>query len=168
MVDGIILPRGRSWMKIESGSPEETRALGERLGKLLIPGDLLALSGELGAGKTVLVQGIARGMGISAVITSPTYLLIREYPGPLPLYHLDAYRLEGPGELEELGYEEYFFGPGVAVIEWAKRVESLLPPEHLKIDIYYDLGGAERERQICFAAGGKRYRELLEELKKRC
>lgn len=115
-------------MKVITNSPAETRRLGEKLGKLLAPGDLIALTGELGAGKTLLVQGIAAGMGIEATVTSPTFLIIKEYPGKIPLYHMDAYRLAGPEELLALGYEEYFFGQGVTVIEWADWSSTSFPP----------------------------------------
>lgn len=155
-------------MKIRSSSPEATKHLGEKLGRLLGPGDLVALTGELGAGKTAFVQGIAVGMGITAPINSPTYLLIQEYPGQVPLYHMDVYRLDDPEELLELGYEEYFFGAGVTVIEWAERVQSLLPAAYMKIEIYYDPEGAEQERVIVITALGEHYLALLEELKKRC
>ncbi|HHW55385.1 MAG: tRNA (adenosine(37)-N6)-threonylcarbamoyltransferase complex ATPase subunit type 1 TsaE [bacterium] len=152
-------------MKVITNSPAETRRLGEKLGKLLAPGDLIALTGELGAGKTLLVQGIAAGMGIEATVTSPTFLIIKEYPGKIPLYHMDAYRLAGPEELLALGYEEYFFGQGVTVIEWADLVLDLLPPAYLRIDLEHAAGG-EGKRCLVFSARGERYGKLLEELKR--
>ena len=152
-------------MKVITNSPVETRRLGEKLGRLLAPGDLIALTGELGAGKTVLVQGIAAGLGIEDTVTSPTFLIIKEYPGKIPLYHIDAYRLAGPDELLDLGYEEYFFGQGVTVIEWADLILDLLPPAYLRIDLGPGPGGEEK-RCLVFSACGQRYVKLLEELKR--
>lgn len=153
-------------MMFTTMSPAETRALGERLGRLLRPGDLIALSGGLGAGKTVLVQGIAAGMGITEPVTSPTYLIIHEYPGEIPLYHMDLYRLEAPAELVDLGCEEYFFGNGVTVIEWADRAADLLPPEYLQIDLHPRPESGEQARCLVFTPRGQRYVNLLEELKR--
>ncbi|HHY36806.1 MAG TPA: tRNA (adenosine(37)-N6)-threonylcarbamoyltransferase complex ATPase subunit type 1 TsaE [Firmicutes bacterium] len=152
-------------MKIITNGPAETRRLGEKLGRLLAPGDLIALTGELGAGKTILVQGIAAGMGIEGPVTSPTFLIIKEYPGRIPLYHMDAYRLAGPEELLDLGYEEYFFGQGVTVIEWADLILDFLPPAYLRIDLDHAPGGEEK-RCLVFSARGERYGKLLEELKR--
>lgn len=112
---------------IETSSAEETVNLGKKIGSRLKPGDILALSGPLGAGKTTLIQGIAEGLGVKDYVTSPTFILINEYPGPVPLYHIDLYRLEEAAEIEELGLAEYFEKPGVVVIEWAERLGDLLP-----------------------------------------
>jgi len=120
---------GAGTLKILSNSAEDTLRLGEILGRCLAPGDVVALVGELGSGKTCITQGIARGLGVSPndPVTSPTFTLINEYPGDVTLYHLDIYRLSGPVDLEDLGYEEYFYGDGVVVVEWAEKIESLLP-----------------------------------------
>ena len=152
-------------MKVVTTSPAETRALGARLGRLMAPGDIIALIGGLGAGKTVLVQGIAAGLGLKGYITSPTYLIIKEHRGEIPLYHMDAYRLAGPEELEELGYEEYFFGRGVTAIEWADRIRALLPPEYLRLDMGRVEDGGDEDRSLLFTPYGERYTILLEELK---
>jgi tRNA threonylcarbamoyladenosine biosynthesis protein TsaE len=121
-----------SW-EVETAGEEETESLGERLASGLAPGDILALYGELGAGKTCLVRGIARGLGIDeGSVASPSFTLINEYPGRVPLVHLDGYRLDSAEAFEELGLEDYFEGEGVLVIEWAEKVPDL--PED-RIDI---------------------------------
>jgi len=122
---------GAFTLEMVSKRAEDTLRLGEILGRCLSPGDVVALTGELGSGKTCLTQGIARGMGVSARyhVTSPTFTLINEYPGDITLYHVDVYRLSGPVDLEDLGYEEYFYGDGVVVVEWAEKIESILPVE---------------------------------------
>ena len=121
-----------SW-EVETTGDEETEALGERLASRLAPGDLLALYGELGAGKTCLVRGIARGLGIDASnVASPSFTLINEYPGRVPLVHVDGYRLDSAEAFEELGLTDYFEGEGILVIEWAEKVPDL--PED-RIDI---------------------------------
>jgi tRNA threonylcarbamoyladenosine biosynthesis protein TsaE len=122
---------GERTLDIVSRCAEDTLRLGEVLGRCLQAGDVVALVGELGSGKTCMTQGIARGLGVPPgyPVTSPTFTLINEYPGTLALYHLDIYRLTGPIDLEDLGYEEYFYGDGVVVIEWAEKIEELLPRE---------------------------------------
>lgn len=110
-----------------SQSPEETRALGERLGAGLQPGTVVACIGELGAGKTCFLQGLARGLGVTADVTSPTFVLVNQYRGRLPIFHLDAYRTEALTEVLELGLEEMMHGDGVTVIEWADKILPLLP-----------------------------------------
>lgn len=118
-------------------TPQATSDFGELLGKHLAAGDLVALTGDLGAGKTQLTKGLARGLGVPEEyhITSPTYTMINEYPGRVPLYHCDFYRLKENSELEDLGYEEYFNGMGVTVIEWADKVIDFLPENRVEIHI---------------------------------
>ncbi|SHF00387.1 tRNA threonylcarbamoyladenosine biosynthesis protein TsaE [Seinonella peptonophila] len=106
---------------------EATQELGEKLAKVLFPGDVLALEGELGAGKTTFAQGVARGLGITETIDSPTFTIVKEYPSKLPLYHLDLYRLQTSEEA--LDFEEYFYGDGICLIEWATRAKDWLPEE---------------------------------------
>ena len=119
-----------------SGSPAETIAFGRQLAAMLQPGDVLALSGDLGAGKTCLVKGIAAGLGITHEVTSPTFTLIHEYRGGrLPLAHIDLYRLETVGAAVAIGIEDYLSGPGVAVIEWAERIAALLPAQTRRIHL---------------------------------
>src|SRR5205823_2017310 len=114
-----------------------TEAFGRRLGAALFPGAVVALVGQLGAGKTHLTRAVAEGLGVAnpAAVTSPTFVLIQEYPARLPVYHFDAYRLSGPREFAELGVDEYFGGDGVCLVEWADKVESTLPADHLRIEI---------------------------------
>ena len=118
-------------------SPEETQALGEKLGKTLKQGDVIALIGDLGTGKTCLTQGIARGVGIAPdeVVNSPSYILINEYNGTMPIYHIDLYRLENSDEIAELGLSEYIEGNGICIIEWAERISDTLPDTCIKINI---------------------------------
>ena len=118
-------------------NPEETQTLGEKLGKTLNRGDVIALVGDLGTGKTCLTQGIARGIGIAPdeVVNSPSYILINEYNGDIPIYHIDLYRLENSEEIAELGLSEYIEGDGICIIEWAERMSDLLPDTCIKIHI---------------------------------
>jgi tRNA threonylcarbamoyladenosine biosynthesis protein TsaE len=120
------------------------------------------MAGQLGAGKTCLTQGIAWGLDIREYTASPTFVLVRELYGQLPLYHIDLYRLDNLEEIADLGLDDYFYGRGVSVVEWADKAPGLLPPEHLKIDIEY-LG--ENRRRLQLTAHGPRYAELLEEIR---
>ncbi|MEW5801817.1 MAG: tRNA (adenosine(37)-N6)-threonylcarbamoyltransferase complex ATPase subunit type 1 TsaE [bacterium] len=140
-------------------SPQESHRLGQILGESLSTGFLVALSGDLGAGKTSLIQGIARGLKVrDRYITSPTFTLINEYQGMCPVYHFDVYRLSDPQEMEDLGYEEFFYGEGVTLVEWAEKIENLLPEDHLKINL--DHQGPEI-RRLMFTAKGKEARKVL-------
>lgn len=133
-------------MELITYSPEETFSLGEKIGKYITPGTILALSGDLGAGKTALSQGIAKGLGITEQVVSPTFVLIQEYEGGrLPLYHMDMYRLETEREFAQLGLEDYFNSNGVMVIEWAERLGGLLPADHIAIHIQ---AVSDRERKL--------------------
>jgi tRNA threonylcarbamoyladenosine biosynthesis protein TsaE len=131
---------------IRSVSAEQTYALGKILGESAEKGDLIALIGDLGTGKTCLTQGIARGLGVpeTYAITSPTFTLINEYPGRHVLYHLDVYRLSGAHDMEDMGYEDYFYGQGVTVIEWAEKIREILPGHTLYVHFSY-MGDTERE-----------------------
>lgn len=148
---------------IYTSSPEETAAVGEKLAPLLRAGDVICLNGDLGAGKTRFAQGVARGLGVEGPVTSPTFTLINEYQGRLPLFHMDVYRLGDPLELEDLGYEEYFYGDGVTLLEWAERAGKLLPAERLDIYLKRRPEG-EDLRMITTEPRGERYRRLVEEL----
>ena len=142
----------RSSFVLISEGPTETFRIGKILGRGLKGGDLVALTGELGAGKTCLTQGIASGLGVpgSYTVTSPTFTLINEYPGrEVALYHLDVYRLTGSADLNEMGYEEYLFGSGVLVIEWAEKIRDAIPDEALFIVIFWL---DENVRKIEFSA----------------
>ena len=114
-------------------SDEETRAIGEALGRRLGPGDVVCLMGPLGAGKTTLAQGIARGLEVRDVVNSPTFTLVQEYAGRLPVYHLDVYRISGPEEAADLALEEMLAAGGVVMIEWPERIAPLLPADRLEI-----------------------------------
>ncbi|MDR1952958.1 MAG: tRNA (adenosine(37)-N6)-threonylcarbamoyltransferase complex ATPase subunit type 1 TsaE [Clostridiales Family XIII bacterium] len=124
---------------------QELRAYGRALGESLEPGAVLALVGDLGAGKTTLTKAIAEGLGIEEPVTSPTFTLIGEYAGGrLPLYHFDVYRIDDPDEMNVLGYEEYFYGNGLTVVEWADKIWELLPADAIVIELSY--GKNENER----------------------
>ncbi len=147
---------------ITSG-PEQTWRTGELLGARLGPGDTVCLYGDLGAGKTSFSYGIALGLEVEEqYITSPTFTFVNEYQGRVPFYHIDLYRLKDPGELENIGFEEYIDSDGVTVIEWAERAEDELPQERLSVYLSYI---NETSREIGFLAEGERYEKMLEELK---
>lgn len=129
---------------IESGSREETLQIACKIGSMASRGDIITLSGELGAGKTVFAQGIAAGMGIDEYITSPTFSLMEVHEGTMPLYHFDLYRIENPSELNELFFEEYWEGDGVSVIEWPERAAGKLPERVISVTIEYT--GPENRR----------------------
>jgi len=149
-------------LELISHSPEQTQRLGIRIGELALGGDIFLLVGSLGAGKTCLTQGIAWGLGINEYTLSPSFVIVRELHGRLPLYHIDLYRLDHIEEVEELGLDNYLYGKGVCVIEWAEKGLSVLPAEHLIIQIGY-LSDTERSFQL--KPSGKRYLEVLGQLK---
>lgn len=127
-------------MIIETNSASETLALGEKLGKAAKPCQIYTLNGDLGVGKTVLTQGFAKGLGITEAVNSPTFTIIQEYTeGRLPFYHFDVYRIGDIEEMEEIGYDDYFFGEGVCLIEWAELIEELIPEGAISITIEKDL-----------------------------
>lgn len=127
-------------MIYESTSAEMTAELGRRIGRALNPGDIICIDGNLGVGKTVFTQGVAEGLGITESVCSPTFTLVQEYyEGRIPLYHFDVYRISGPWDMDDLGYEDYFYGDGVCMIEWGSMIEELLPPETIFIKIEKDL-----------------------------
>ena len=124
----------------ESFSPEDTKALCERLGREAKPGEVYTLIGDLGVGKTVLTQGLAAGLGITDCVNSPTFTIVQVYEeGRLPFYHFDVYRIGDVEEMEEIGYEDYFYGQGVCLIEWANLIEEILPERYVQITIEKDL-----------------------------
>lgn len=127
-------------MIFESNSAEDTFAFGQKLGREAVPGEIICLDGDLGVGKTVLTQGFAAGLGIDDYVNSPTFNIVKEYEGGrLPLYHFDVYRIGDPSEMEEIGYEDYFYGQGVSIIEWPGQIEELLPKEARWVRIRKDL-----------------------------
>lgn len=145
--------------KLHSGSEEETIRIGEKLAILLRPGSVVTLSGQLGAGKTTLVKGIAAGLGVKQMVTSPTFTIIKEYEGELPLYHMDAYRLENSEE--DIGFLEYFSGDGISVVEWATFIEDYIPDQHLNIDIQYE---DNHKRMLVFKPHGLHYEQAVKGL----
>lgn len=147
----------------QSTAEAATRHLGEAIGQLAAPGAVIALIGGLGAGKTRLVQGICRGLGVTGqVVNSPTFALIQEYQGRLPVAHFDTYRLRGVDEFLELGADEYWSGDTVCLIEWADRVAEVLPDDRLSVTIEID---GPTSRLFRFASGGPNSRELLAQLR---
>lgn len=127
-------------MIIESYSPEETLELGKKIGREVQPGQVYTLIGDLGVGKTVFTQGIAQGLGIREPICSPTFTIVQVYEeGRMPFYHFDVYRIGDIEEMEEIGYEDYFYGKGFTMIEWANLIEEILPPSYHEVTIEKDL-----------------------------
>lgn len=154
---------GSGVLMVRSGSPEATRALGEALGRLFrrhdARGEVVALTGPLGAGKTCFVQGVAQGLGAGGYVRSPTFVLVHHYPGPLPLYHVDLYRI-APSDVDALGLDEIMEGDGVTAIEWPGP--SALPPDHVSVELVFDED--EDARIVRIGAQGERSRRILEEL----
>lgn len=125
---------------LESWSAEETAAFGERLGQAGLPGQVVTLTGDLGVGKTVFTQGFARGLGVEGPVNSPTFTILQIYEdGRLPFYHFDVYRIADVEEMEEIGYEDCFYGEGICLIEWANLIEEILPEDAIQVTIEKDL-----------------------------
>jgi len=151
-----------SRLDLVSHSPEETQKIGAYIGKLALPGDIFLLVGRLGTGKTCLTQGIAYGLDIKEYALSPSFIIVRElYDGRLPLYHIDLFRLDHIEEIEELGLDDYLYGKGVCVVEWAEKGLGVLPNEHLLIQIDFI---SDTERSLQLKPRGKRYLEILDQL----
>ena len=149
-------------LHIRTATPEETQAIGRRLGEQARPGDIFLLSGPLGAGKTCLTQGIAWGLGVAEYARSPTFVIMTRYRGRLTLYHFDLYRINDPLEAWDLGLDEQLFGDGACVVEWAERAEEVFPPDCLWIDLDYGEDG--EGRTITISDPPQRYRPMLESL----
>lgn len=151
-------------MVFQTKTPAETIRIGKSIGSQLRIGDVVALIGELGTGKTHMIKGLAAGAGVkkSSYVSSPSFTLINEYPGKIPFYHIDLFRLGMEKEAEELGLEEYFGGNGITAIEWADKIPSLLPKELLWIHFRYT---GEHTRSIEIIGKGNRYEEMVKELK---
>lgn len=152
-------------LTLSSHSPEQTQLLGSYLGQLAQEADLFLLTGELGTGKTCLVQGIARGLNVKEHAFSPSFVILRQYDGRLPLYHIDFYRLGCIEEIAELGLDEYLYGDGVCVIEWAGKALQALPHDNLLISMSYT-PDSRTTRHICLKPHGQRHHKLLTQLRK--
>lgn len=136
-------------MIYESLSEKDTFDLGKKLGENAKPGQIVCIDGDLGVGKTVFTKGFAEGLGVKDDVVSPTFTIIQEYTdGRLPMYHFDVYRIGHPDEMYDIGYEEYFYGDGVCLIEWSNRIEELLPEESIHINIEKDLEKSFDYRKI--------------------
>jgi tRNA threonylcarbamoyladenosine biosynthesis protein TsaE len=148
---------------VQTKSPAETIRIGKSIGSRLLPGDVVALVGELGTGKTQFIKGMATGVGVvkPTYISSPSFTLINEYPGRIPFYHIDLFRLRWEKEAEELGLEDYFRGEGITAIEWADKIPSLLPKEMLLIHIDYT---GKNSRSLEMTGKGKRYLNLVDQI----
>ena len=156
------LSQSTNQLELISHSPEQTQKFGTRIGELALPGDIFLLVGSLGAGKTCLTQGIAWGLDIKEYAASPSFIIVRELYGRLPLYHIDLYRLEHIDEITELGLDDYLYGSGICVVEWAERGLGVLPKKHLLIQISYI---SDNERSFQLKPSGKHYLEIAKELK---
>lgn len=155
-------------MRFESSSPDDTEKLGFCLGSIAKKGYIVCLVGELGVGKTEFVKGFARGMGIEDQIVSPTFTIVNEYMGKIPLYHFDVYRLDSVDEMYDLGYEEYFFGDGVTIIEWANQISEIIPGDNIAVTISKDMEQGVDYREISIEASGKTYEGLTGEIIHAC
>ncbi len=138
-------------------NPEETQELGRRIGEMAQSGDVILLTGELGTGKTCLTQGIAWGLGIKEHALSPTFVIMREMYGRLPLYHMDLYRLERLEETNDLGLDDYFYSEGICVVEWAEKALALMPSDHLLIEMSYI---SDTERKMLLKPRGQKYEKI--------
>jgi tRNA threonylcarbamoyladenosine biosynthesis protein TsaE len=143
-------------MTIDSFRAEDTLQVGYKMGLEAKEGDIYCLSGDLGVGKTVFTQGFAKGLGIEEAVNSPTFTIVQQYDkGRLPFYHFDVYRIGDVEEMEEIGYEDYFYGEGVCLVEWAELIEELLPPDRTIISIKKDLSKGFDYREISVAKKGR-------------
>ena len=144
-------------MVIETHDPEETFEVGRTIGMNAKPGQIYTLTGDLGVGKTVFTQGVAAGLGITEPVNSPTFTIIQEYEdGRLPFYHFDVYRIGDLEEMEEIGYDDYFFGQGICLIEWAELIEEILPEKRIEVTIEKDLEKAFEYRKITIEERGEK------------
>ena len=143
-------------MIIETHDPEETFEVGRKIGMNAKPGQIYTLTGDLGVGKTVFTQGVAAGLGITEPVNSPTFTIIQEYEdGRLPFYHFDVYRIGDLEEMEEIGYDDYFFGQGICLIEWAELIEEILPEKRIEVTSEKDLEKGFEYRQITIEERGE-------------
>ncbi|WP_416198600.1 MAG: tRNA (adenosine(37)-N6)-threonylcarbamoyltransferase complex ATPase subunit type 1 TsaE [Sporanaerobacter sp.] len=151
-------------MEIILKNTKDTEQFGYKLGKILKGGEIICLIGDLGAGKTTMTKSIAKGLDVEEYVTSPTFTLINEYKGRVPLYHFDVYRLEEVESIYDLGFEEYFYSNGVSIIEWADKIKNVLPEDVLTIEI--KRGSNDEERVLNIYGSGERNKSIIEELKR--
>lgn len=149
-------------LRITTCGPEETQALGRRLGEVMEGGELVLMEGDLGAGKTCMTQGIAWGLGVNEHARSPTFVLVSEYEGRHTLFHADLYRVDDPLEAEDLGLDETYGNGGVCVVEWAEKADSIFPDDHLRV--VFSVAGPDK-RIVDLSAGGDKHKALLVKLK---
>jgi tRNA threonylcarbamoyladenosine biosynthesis protein TsaE len=149
--------KGFRMINIETRSFEETVEFGRKLGEIMGPGDIICLSGDLGTGKTALTNGIAKSLGITSYITSPTFTLVNEYEGRLPLYHFDVYRIADPDEMFDIGFDEYINGGGITIIEWGEQISEILPEEIIRVNIKKNLNKGLDVRELSIEFVGEKY-----------
>ena len=157
--------KGKKMTQIKTSSQEETMHVGRALGSILKSGDVVCLSGDLGTGKTAFTNGIACALGVEDYITSPTFTIVNEYKTEVPLYHFDVYRIADPEEMYEIGFEEYLYGDGVVVIEWAELIKDILPDEFIWVNITKNLNLDVNIREITIDFTGEKYKDYIQKLK---
>ncbi|MGE4282118.1 MAG: tRNA (adenosine(37)-N6)-threonylcarbamoyltransferase complex ATPase subunit type 1 TsaE [Clostridia bacterium] len=148
-------------IKLISNSPQETEQIAYKIGVQLEPGCVVCLGGDLGAGKTAFTKGLVKAYGIEEDVTSPTFTIVNEYDGNVPVYHFDVYRIHDVDEMFEIGFEEYIYGEGISVIEWAENIKEILPQVYLKVSIKKDLDKSENFREIIIEAIGDKYNAII-------
>ncbi|CEN92103.1 P-loop ATPases [[Clostridium] sordellii] len=149
-------------VKIYLENEEQTKDIGYKLGQLVTPKSVICLIGDLGAGKTTMTQSLAKALEVDDYITSPTFTIVNEYEGRIPLYHFDVYRIGSSDEMYDIGFDEYIDGDGVCIIEWANLIEDILPKEYLYIEMNYK----ETGREMILTPKGEKYEEIVKELTK--
>ncbi len=162
----MVETKGNVIFEVTSESPAQTLRIGRILGELLSEGSFVAIMGGLGAGKTVLTKGIAQGLGVAddREVTSPSFVLVNEYRGRVPVYHVDLYRLESAAEVEGIGWDEFIAGPGVTLVEWGDKAEKHLPEERIEVHLQW---AGEEERRLLFCGKDERGQQIIEQLRKR-
>lgn len=151
----------KNLLQIKTNSAEETEQLGYKIGQSLSGGEIIAMTGDLGAGKTTLTKALAKGLEIDDYITSPTFTIVNEYSGRLKLFHFDVYRIGDVEEMYDLGFEEYFYSNGVCIVEWSNLILEILPKERINIDISYV---DENSREITISGSGENFDHMIKEL----
>lgn len=157
--------KGKKMIQIKTCSQDETMLVGRALGSILKSGDVVCLSGDLGTGKTAFTNGIACALGIDDYITSPTFTIVNEYKTEVPLYHFDVYRIADPDEMYDIGFEEYLYGDGVVVIEWAELIKDILPKQFIWVKIRKNLNLDVNVREIDIEFTGEKYKDYVKKLK---